>query len=377
MVSAVVLGASNSYIVPDTPAGTFENFTANEVGRSTGKEFWDNRSDDGGISGVNPIRGCSIGFYATDRMTDCSTYEKLGSTANAAGNAYTFMWSDGVKSAAFSFNRGTSYTVTFKGAYSLNNSAVGYYTKAGSVYTFTEVPAWTNKTLPAVAQVINTGIGTWGFFIANADVVGPGCGTYKTFKVACSDATGGQVMNPLQQFALFANAGGTSYLVGAEDRSVEQNQPNDSDYNDYLWTITPTPCDFVTFGRLVTEVGGMKVVISGNAGGNAPGGGILGEFRIDINGVDYHVSDIATYGAIVGGPLNSRTNSRVITGVARNGTAVELRLWDGGEPGKDTDRVYVKLGTGAGESFPLGSTIDGRTIDQGNMQYHPTCRGPT
>lgn len=63
--------------------------------------------------------------------------------------------------------------------------------------------------------------------------------------------------------------------------------------------IPPPPpaqiCDFITFGRLVTSSGGAKVVVSGNAGGNKPGGGILGEFHIEFNGVDNHVSDSATY----------------------------------------------------------------------------------
>ena len=61
--------------------------------------------------------------------------------------------------------------------------------------------------------------------------------------------------------------------------------------------VAPPPpiCDFITFGRLVTEVNGQKVVISGNAGGNKPGGGILGEFHIEANGVDNHVADIDSY----------------------------------------------------------------------------------
>lgn len=130
----------------------------------------------------------------------------------------------------------------------------------------------------------------------------------------------------------------------------------------------PTVCDFITFGRLVTEVNGQKVVISGNAGGNKPGGGILGEFHVEVNGVDNHVADIDTYGPIASGPLSSLTNSRVVTGTAKNGVAVELRLWDGGEPGKDTDVVWVKLNGNV--------VLTTRTIDQGNMQYHPECRGP-
>ena len=135
--------------------------------------------------------------------------------------------------------------------------------------------------------------------------------------------------------------------------------------------IPPPPiCDFVTFGRLVTSVRGQKVVISGNAGGNQPGGGILGEFHIDVDGTDYHVSDIDSYGPITSGALSLLTNSRIVKGIAKNGVAVELRLWDGGEPGKDTDKVYVKIG---GVEY-LGA--GGQFIDQGNMQYHANCRGP-
>lgn len=143
-------------------------------------------------------------------------------------------------------------------------------------------------------------------------------------------------------------------------------------------TFTQPPveenCDFVTFGRLVTEVGATKVVISGNMGGLNLDASIKNEFHVDVNGVDYHVADAFTYGPIASGPLSGVNfpNSRMATGTAKNGVAVELRVWDGGEPGKGTDWVYVKIGTPGTE--PLGAA--GRTIDQGNMQYHPNCRGP-
>jgi hypothetical protein len=133
----------------------------------------------------------------------------------------------------------------------------------------------------------------------------------------------------------------------------------------------PEVCDFITFGRLVTTVNGQKVVISGNAGGNQPGGGILSEFHIEVNGVDNHVAQVDTYGPITGGgALFGLTNSRITTGTAKNGVAVELRLWDGGEPGKGTDWVYVKLN--GVEIFGA----NGQAIDQGNMQFHSNCRGP-
>jgi hypothetical protein len=136
--------------------------------------------------------------------------------------------------------------------------------------------------------------------------------------------------------------------------------------------VAPPPpvCDFITFGRLVTSYNGQKVVISGNIGGNQPGGGILSEFHVVASGVDNHVANVDTYGAISSGPLSGLTNSRISTGTAKNGVAVEVRMWDGGEPGKGTDLVYVKLN---GVEI-LGP--NGQYIDQGNMQYHSTCRGP-
>jgi hypothetical protein len=140
------------------------------------------------------------------------------------------------------------------------------------------------------------------------------------------------------------------------------------------YTNTPVPpplvCDFITFGKLVAVLNGNKVVISGNIGGNQPGGGILSEFHVEANGVDNHVANVATYGPIASGPLSQFTNSRISTGIAKNGATVEVRMWDGGEPGKGTDIVYVKVN---GVEL-LGP--NGQVLDQGNMQFHSNCRGP-
>lgn len=141
---------------------------------------------------------------------------------------------------------------------------------------------------------------------------------------------------------------------------------------DFLATLHfGPPCDFMTFGRLVTEHDGQKVVVSGNAGGNQPGGGILGEMEIDVGDEKYHVHDIASYDAIAVGALSGASfpNARVITGTAKNGEHVELRLYDGGEPGRTADRIYLNIGHG-------DIVIGAKLIDQGNVQYHPTCRGP-
>ena len=142
-------------------------------------------------------------------------------------------------------------------------------------------------------------------------------------------------------------------------------------------TFTAPPetpiCDFITFGRLVWEHDGLKVVISGNAGGNAPDGGFLNEFHIEVNGVDHHVADITSYGPIAAAPLASSTytNSRRAVGIDKDGHAVELRVWDGGEPGWKYDRFWFNV-----NGTIVGNATTGNLIDQGNMQYHPNCRGP-
>jgi hypothetical protein len=141
-------------------------------------------------------------------------------------------------------------------------------------------------------------------------------------------------------------------------------------------TFTPPPppvCDFITFGRLDWEHNGLKVVISGNAGGNAPDGGFLNEFHIEVNGVDHHVADITSYGPIAAAPLASATytNSRRAAGLDKHGHSVELRVWDGGEPGWKYDRFWFNV-----NGTIVGNAVTGDLVDQGNMQYHANCRGP-
>jgi hypothetical protein len=160
-------------------------------------------------------------------------------------------------------------------------------------------------------------------------------------------------------------------FANGDSRPVNRYHGATITFTNYVAPPPPPPvCDFITFGRLIVEVNGKKVVISGNAGGNAPGGGFLNEFHVEANGVDNHVANIDSYGPIASGALSGLTNSRMATGTAKNGNSVELRLWDGGEPGKGTDKVYVKIN--GVELFGA----DGVYIDQGNMQYHANCRGP-
>jgi hypothetical protein len=145
-------------------------------------------------------------------------------------------------------------------------------------------------------------------------------------------------------------------------------------YTNRLLPPPPPVCDFITFGRLVVEVGGEKIVISGNAGGNAPGGGILGEMEIDVGDDKYHVQTIDDYFMPTSGPFANDPWARVILGASKSGASVELRLRDnpapgGGEPGPlEGDMVYLNIN----DDVILGPA----TIDQGNIQLHPQCRGP-
>ena len=164
-----------------------------------------------------------------------------------------------------------------------------------------------------------------------------------------------------------------SFVLGTRTATVKIN-------NDMARRVTFTNlqteadiCDFITFGRLVWESGDQKVVISGNAGGFNADGSIKGEFHIEVNDVDHHVHDIASYSPITSGALlsSSFTNSRRVTGTDIHGHSVDLRLWDNGEPGKSTDRFWFNV-----NGTILGNAVSGNLIDQGNMQYHPNCRGP-
>ena len=374
-ISALVVSAA-TVINPGTPAGSFTGFTANNSIRGQ-SEFWDNLSAD--VNSVSMINECNIGFYAVGTIRSDCINATSGSYANRGG--YTKYFGDGPGSndaTAFSFAPGFTYTATLKGTYAGGDSEVGYYTLVGGTYTWVPVREWSLKQVDH-SLTINT-TGTWGFYITNSSLSPTGgCNGTKYY---CSAANGGYQSTPYQQFALFANSSETSFLVGSEDNLLElfPNAPNyrDSDYNDFIWSVTAVPnaspvCDFMTFGRTQIEANGKSVVISGNAGGNSPQGGILGNFLVKVDGDQYNLQDIASYGPITSGVFSDPAqypNARRIVGTTRDGVAVEIRIYDGGEPGRVADAVYVKIGA----SEPLG--MNGVGLDRGNIQYHPQCRGP-
>jgi hypothetical protein len=222
-------------------------------------------------------------------------------------------------------------------------------------YIFDHLPTFTlDVNVCRVIAVDNGGDGIWSILTLTETSIGLVSISGQQINVIANSPTNETEIKALT----FANGG--SHAVNSFHGAVIT-------FENFI--APPQVCDFITFGRLVTEVNGQKVVISGNAGGNKPGGGILGEFHIEANGVDNHVADIDSY--VPAGALLNLTNARIVKGTAKNGVAVELRLWDGGEPGKNTDRVWVKLGNTILIGGPLG-----QLIDQGNMQFHDNCRGP-
>ena len=378
-VSALVLPGNSFVIVSDFGGGfvgSFTSYVANNVGRGS-SDFWANKSADFG-----GVEACNAGFYAAGSMSGSCINDAMGSDAGSVANVYTKYLADGTSApkkdaTAFMFNGGSTYTVTLKGSYAGEKSDVGWFTKtAAGVYTFNNVAGWSARTVGSTAT-INTLGQAWGFYIRNGfNVQFDGCGV----KTHCSDAEGGfagATMNnmrlPLQQFALFSNAGGNQFLVGIEDNKLEllsNGGTLDSDYNDFLLEVVPTSvCDFMTFGRSQIETADGKVIVSGNAGG-VNSNGIMGTFNVEAGGTKYLVQDITSYGPVVSGPLSGAQypNARRIVGIAKSGETVEIRMYDGGEPGRVDDAVYLKIG-----SSVILNAVD---LNRGNIQYHANCRGP-
>lgn len=231
-----VIPSPSTLIVPIGDAGTFTNSIVADNSGRVSTEFWDNESADN-VS----THFCNIGFWATGTLSGDCANEAAGSDANQGG--FSKYFGDGATdrdAAGFMFKGGYEYTVTLKGAYHGEVSEVGWFTVSAGVYTLHPVPAWGSSTLGTVV-VINSAA-DWGFYIKNVfNPAGGGCVGTDTH---CSDATGGFTALPEQQFALMLNAAETRYLVGAEDNKLEllpNAQVRDSDYNDYIWWVDPTP----------------------------------------------------------------------------------------------------------------------------------------
>jgi len=217
------------------------SIAANNSGRAN-TEFWDNMSADE-VSGP----GCNAGYFArgTGFAADCNTW---GAAPGTPGG-YTQWYSKNDRdAAAFTFDEGT-YQLRLDGSYAGGTSEVGIFYMKGMTRIFVPISAFGTKTVGSTFDITpaTTEGNDWGFYIANNfNTQSPSCGTTLSGLPAfCSDATGsaiGTPTSPFQQWALFANMDRTKYLVGAEDNNLEllpNTQRRDSDYNDYMISITP------------------------------------------------------------------------------------------------------------------------------------------
>ncbi len=209
---------------------------ANESGYLT-SEFWDNPSDD--------VGKCNIGFYAVGTMgAAClNQAQPPKSYANRGGYADGAYWTKPKPGeddpAAFMFSGDYAYLVTLKGSYASETHKLGWFTidAAGNRIRH-EVPAFGAKNINSTV-LIPRGV-RWGLYIENGDPTTP---------IDYSDATGDihdPGVEPVQQFALFANADASSFLVGIEDNPEDGVIVlGDDDFNDDILAVQPLGGTFV------------------------------------------------------------------------------------------------------------------------------------
>lgn len=245
----VALLTADDVIIPGVDIGAFANaVVANESGWTT-TEFWDNPSNDG--------PSCNVGYWALGTMPVGCLYEAAGSTANQGG--YTKYWGNGPenrKTSSFMFNGGYAYRVTLLGSYAAEVSEIGYFTVSGGVYTFTKL--WDTKAIGNSVIIPPTGGLAWGIYLKHDGHGGTGTCALDT---DCSNATGDMHtgVTPTQQFALFTNAGETSYLVGVEDNDEAQVGLGDDDFQDYILSVQPLEVPMFVIGDVEPHAVGEVV----------------------------------------------------------------------------------------------------------------------
>lgn len=244
--------APENAVIAGPDGGAWVNgITANNSGRIN-TEFWDNLSADDPPGDAR----CNSGFFAVGNFSPgCNVWGAENGTGNAGG--YSQWWaklSAGVRrdAAAFTFDGTTRYTLKLEGTFASGTSEIGVFYVNNGTRVFVPIAQFgakdVNSTYDLVPATVNNQ--PWGFYIANTfNTQPPSCGTTPSGLPAfCSDATGTALgpdngpTPPFQQWALFANANRTKYLVGGEDNNLEllpDGNQRDSDFNDYMISITP------------------------------------------------------------------------------------------------------------------------------------------
>jgi hypothetical protein len=226
---------------------SFKSFTPNNSGRGTTQFFSNYSADD---PSPPTVAGCNAGYYAFGSILANCAFQASPPLSYDNRGGYTQYWSgNGTGSgdaAPFLFDGQNEYTLKLEGSYAGGSSTIGiFYVDDNGQYQFTAIPTFSAKSINSTFTVTSalTGGNDWGFYIQDENFTSQpgGCG----LNTRCSDAENGYAGPEYQQFALFLNAAGTKYLVGAEDNRLDLlSTPNntdlrDSDYNDYLISVTP------------------------------------------------------------------------------------------------------------------------------------------
>lgn len=236
--------AGNAQILDLGDGGSFANaISPSNIGRATGA-FWDNASADQNANASQ----CNLGFFAIGTMSAGCTNQAAGTLANQGGFAGGSYWGKGAgnrDAAAFMFDGNYTYELKLIGSIAGGTSEIGWFTYDGlGGYVFNPIASFGNK---VVNSTYSIGAGAnWGFYIRNN--FNPASGGCQGPDYDCSDATGGWAGVPFQQFALMMAGGralgvGSTYLVGVEDNMLNvlpNGSFHDSDYQDYLITVTTT-----------------------------------------------------------------------------------------------------------------------------------------
>lgn len=226
-----------------TPIGTPAN---------DGGQFWDNNSWDSAPSNAN----CNIGFFALGTMSSGCLNQSpgtLGRSTTVGGYGMTDFWavSSATGAAApFLFSGATGWIIEWDGAIGGENvSYFGIYRYNVVSNTYYNYASWAAKGVSGGDRIYVDGGDDWGFWYSNSlnqETTSVCANAATPDRDYCSGVSGDVFFALMRSGTQNGLYGGYIYLVGIEDQDLGNTYPSgsprlDSDYNDYLFGMTPTP----------------------------------------------------------------------------------------------------------------------------------------